>query len=211
MLKDDRTKNAAVRFLDDWMDHRMSGGASIKSKYEDFDPALLKDMRDETRRLFQDVLDEGAPITALFDRPSTTVSRRLAEHYGFEDVKKMARRPTPSMTFPNEADCSPRAVWPPWAAPTARPSARVFTSCTKYFVARWPAAEDVEVIPTPAKPGESVRQSSETRVEDDSCGQCHRQFEPLVWGMVRYRPTGAYAETDLFDKSPAPRRLDCVS
>ena len=57
----------------------------------------------------------------------------------------------------------------------------------------------IDTTPPETEPGKSQRSYSEERVDNPSCGGCHSQMEPLVWGLARYDATGAYNLTDNFD------------
>jgi hypothetical protein len=197
MLKDPRASEAIVTFLDDWMDlHRASGGQTIKDKFEDFDPALMEDMRDETRALFEYVVKENLPVTRLFNLQKTFASRRLAEHYGLPnprdgfseynlgDVPERGGLLTQGiMASLGGADSSP-----------VRAGLHILHEVLCGTMQDPPPGLDIE--PVPPKPGLSVRATSEERVDDAVCGSCHKQFEPLIWGMLRFRPTGEYANDD---------------
>ena len=45
-------------------------------------------------------------------------------------------------------------------------------------------------------PGSAQRAHSEARVDNGACGTCHRQIDPLGWGLERFDSLGRYQRTD---------------
>jgi len=199
MLKDTRAREAAVTFLDDWADlHRLDDGANIKASFADFDTDLLADMRDETRALFAKVVKEGRPLSDLFNLQETTISKRLAEHYGLPDPKNGVQ--TYDLTdVPERGGLLTHGSMSSLGGVDGSP-VRIGLHLMGELLCG--EMEDpppgLEVDFEPPEEGVSAREGSQTRVEDTPCDACHKQFEPLAWGLLRYRATGAYAEKDVY-------------
>ncbi len=197
MLEDPRAKTSAVTFLDDWMDlHRLDDGEELKTHNPNFNVALLKDMQDETRALFTRLLEQKLPLTSMFNTQTTTVSKRLAEHYQLPNPKDGVQEYDLTDVGPRGGLLTQGSMASLGGAEgsTVRAGLHIMHEVLCGEMASPPPG--LNVTPTPAKPGESVRVSSETRTSNPSCGGCHQQFEPLVWGMVRYRGTGEYRDQD---------------
>jgi len=59
-----------------------------------------------------------------------------------------------------------------------------------------PPPADVDTTPPDLKPGQSIRDVSEDRANNETCGVCHSQFEPMVWGLVPFDAVGHYSLID---------------
>jgi hypothetical protein len=197
MLADPRARERALEFFDDWMDlHRTEDASQVQERYPDFDEGLLADMREESLAAFAYVFDNGLPLSAIFNLDKTFITGRLAEHYGLEnkgdgeyDLSQVPERAglltQASMASLGGADSS-----------TVRRGLYFLGQVLCGTIEDPPPG--ITAIPTPPAPGVSVRQSSEERVGAGVCGSCHRQFEPLIWGLARFDVAGKYSAVDKF-------------
>ena len=86
MLEDPRSRALAERFATQWL--RVDGVERLEPDPAIFglvDEATLRDMREETVRVFDDVLREEEPIWELFEGSRTYLTPRLARHYGIPE------------------------------------------------------------------------------------------------------------------------------
>jgi hypothetical protein len=83
MLADPRAASLAERFAVQWLGiDRLESKSLDAQAYPGVDAALVADMRRETERLFDDVVRGRRPLRALLEARTTTLSPRLAAHYG---------------------------------------------------------------------------------------------------------------------------------
>ncbi|MFM8699467.1 MAG: DUF1592 domain-containing protein, partial [Phycisphaerales bacterium] len=84
MLADPRAASLAERFAVQWLGiDRLESRSLDAQAYPGVDAALVADMRRETERLFDDVVRGRRPLRALLEARTTTLSPRLATHYGW--------------------------------------------------------------------------------------------------------------------------------
>ena len=83
MLANPRAASLAGRFAVQWLGiDRLESKSLDAQAYPGVDAALVADMRRETERLFDDVVRGRRPLRALLEARTTTLSPRLAAHYG---------------------------------------------------------------------------------------------------------------------------------
>lgn len=202
MLADPRAKEHALEFFDDWMDlHRTDDSSQVQTRHPDFDEGLLVDMRAETRAAFAHIFDNRLPIQALHNLQTTVLTDRLAKHYGVpvktDGKYDLSAVPERGGLLTQGAMASLGGV----ESSTVRRGLHVLGEVLCGTIPDPPAG--VDTTPTPATPSMSIRQSSETRVNGEVCGFCHRQFEPLIWGLVRFDVAGNYKTSDHYS-NPLP-------
>lgn len=205
MLEDPRAREAAVRFLSDWFDlHRMEHFSPDEEHFPDFDPALADDMSAETRATFVHVITEELPLSTLFDLQQTTVSRELAEYYGLPS-------PQDGVTTYDLTDVPERggvltqgALHSIGGAESSTVRRGLFFLYQVLCGAMDEPPAGADTTPIPADATSSIRDISEVRVDKPSCGGCHSQFEPLVWGLVPFDAAGAFNTHDQFG-NPLPQ------
>ncbi len=197
MLNDPKAIEYGTQFLSDWFDlHRLDNTSVDQDKFGDFDERLFADMADETTALFKHVLENDLPITTIYNLQQTWVSEALAEHYGFDSP----RRGVNSYDLSSEANRGGLLTQSAMHNIGGNESSTVRRGlfmlnqvlCSKME----PPPGDVDTTPPPDEPGKSIRDISEDRVQNASCGSCHSQFEPLVWGLVPFDAVGDYHLTD---------------
>ncbi|MEQ9320613.1 MAG: DUF1592 domain-containing protein [Polyangiaceae bacterium] len=84
MLKDERARLTARRYLVDWLHlDRLDNLQRDPAQFPDWNEQLGRDMKDETVAFFEHLVwDQEAPLSSLFDAQVTFVSPALADHYG---------------------------------------------------------------------------------------------------------------------------------
>lgn len=199
MLKDERAKLTARRYLTDWLHlGRLDNLKRDPSQFPDWDEALGRDMKEETIRFFEHLVwEEERPLADLFNAQTTFVSPALASHYGLPepgadgqiDLTDIAERGglltqgAMATVGGNSASMVARGLY-------------LLENVLCSRVGSPPAG--IDTTPPEIEPGKSQRTYSEDRVDNASCGGCHVQFEPLAWGLERYDPTGVYALEDQY-------------
>lgn len=87
MLKDPRSEALTTNFADQWLYLRNLDSITPDGRlFPDFDHNLREAMREETRRLFADVIRNDRPVPELLGGGRTWVNERLAKHYGIPHI-----------------------------------------------------------------------------------------------------------------------------
>ena len=210
MLKDPRSSALATRFASQWL--RLQDAEDIQPEpyfYPDFTGQLRDDLVLETELLFDHLVREDRSLMELFRAEYTFANDRLAEHYGFPDVKGEEFR---RVIYPDD---SRRGV-------LGHGSVLLLTSMSArtspVLRGKWvmevlmgtpppppppnvPAFEDTEA----ASNGRQLtaRERLEKHRENPTCNACHRFMDPIglvldgydVTGRIRTRDAGAPLDT----------------
>ncbi|GIT28240.1 MAG: hypothetical protein Ct9H300mP1_02860 [Planctomycetaceae bacterium] len=83
MLKDPRARQFANHFADQWLDLPALDRVAVNPEFHPtFDDRLKRDMRDETRHFFAEILNADLSALNLLKSDFAMLNRRLAGHYG---------------------------------------------------------------------------------------------------------------------------------
>ncbi|MEM9194279.1 MAG: DUF1592 domain-containing protein [Myxococcota bacterium] len=198
MFQQPEARTTSLRYLGDWLHlDRLNNVARDSGRFPDWDPALGSDMRRETEALFEWLVwEEDRPISDLFNAQRTFVSRRLAEHYGLPDPQDGDQWYDVD-NLPERGGVLTQGSIHTLGGNTASMVTRglfILETVLCGHLQSPPPGTDTTQRPT--EPGRSQRFYSEERVENPSCGGCHRQMEPLAWGLERFDPTGRFVAED---------------
>jgi hypothetical protein len=203
LLDDPRSRALTDRFAAEWlqlpdMEHMTFSADALPA----FDEPLRRAMIEEIRLVFQDVLDEDRPVSALLVRDTTFVNDRLAAHYGLAPPgtgEAFAEIPT---------DGTPRGGLLTAAGFLALTSHPAKTSPTRR--GRWiqqnllcqPPAEPPPDVETSVDPPEgapqSLREVLAVHRTEPACAACHAMMDPLGLSLEHFDPLGRWRSTDDF-------------
>jgi len=93
LLASPRARGFTENFTGQWLELRkIDATIPDPNLYGDFDGTLLWSMPEETRRFFDDVLQNDRSVLEFVDSSWTLANRRLAEHYGIVEAFDAAAR-----------------------------------------------------------------------------------------------------------------------
>jgi len=93
LLQSTRARGFTENFTGQWLELRkIDATIPDPNLYGDFDGTLLWSMPEETRRFFDDVLQNDRSVLEFVDSTWTLVNRRLAEHYGIVEAFEAAAK-----------------------------------------------------------------------------------------------------------------------
>jgi hypothetical protein len=193
LMGDERAGVFADRFGSQWlMVRRLETVTPDPTIYATFDDELRQAMRQETVRLFGDVVSGSKPLSQLLTTSSGYVNDRLAQHYGMAAVGSE----TPVFTaLPPErggllthASLMTVMAHPNESAPVLR---------GKYILTQLlcrelpPPPPDVPQEPAAAT-GTSRRERLEAHRIEPTCKTCHVEMDPLGLALENYDGIGQY-------------------
>jgi hypothetical protein len=199
MLADPRARETSRRYLRDWLNlDRLDNLTRDATLFPNWDPQLALDMKAETLSFFEHLVwDENRALADLFNAQLSFVTPALAAHYGVDaDADGKADLSSVSERGGLLTQGALLTVGGNTASMVAR-GQYVLENVLCGKIGSPPPG--IDTTPPETEPGKSQRSYSEERVNNPSCGGCHSQMEPLVWGLERYDATGAYKLTDNFD------------
>jgi hypothetical protein len=198
MLADPRARQASLRFVGDWLHlSRLEHLSRDAERFPDWSTEIGHAMREETRAFFESVAwDQDRPLVELFNAQQAWLTPELAAYYGL----------TPGDAGLQEYDTtdivergglltqgSLLTVGGDEASMVARGLFVLETILCGDLASPPPG---VDTTPPEVEPGKTQRFYSEERTANESCAGCHRQMEPLSWGLERYLADGTWATED---------------
>jgi hypothetical protein len=213
MLDDEQARPAIASFFDQWLEIASLDEASKDTElFPEFNAAMRRSMRGETRAFVEHVLFEGdGRLHTLFTAPYTFADARLAELYGIEGV-------TGDAFVQVDTDPGERAGLLTHASllathALANQSSPVLRG--KYVRERLlcqpipPPPDGLMVVAPDPAPGLSTRERWAAHSTDPSCSGCHRLMDPIGFGFEHYDAIGQYREMD--DGRPVDARGELLA
>jgi hypothetical protein len=201
MLADPRAASLAERFAVQWLGiDRLESKSLDAQSYPGVDPALVADMRRETERLFDDVVRGRRPLRALLEARTTTLSPRLAAHYGWPTGPGGPRAPGRTDVECTIPDDRPGGILG-HASILLATSNPTRTSPVKR--GRWVLDALLDVPPAPPPPGvpqipedplgragRSMRELMELHRSNPDCASCHVRMDAVGLAFERFDADG---------------------
>lgn len=190
---------AGHRYIRDWLElSSLATQVRDAEHHPTWSPAIGAAMHDETLAVFDELTwARNDPFMSIFDVDFTVVSPALAEFYGlpapdengFVDLTDVPERGG-LLTQGSVLALSGGAE-----ASTVQRGLNLAEQMNCGVVIPEPPA-NISTDQPPPSPGQSKRDYSEARVNDPECRSCHVNFEPMIWGLIRYDAVGLYDEED---------------
>jgi hypothetical protein len=196
LLNDPRAQDGLRVFVRQWLHlDRLDGLARDRDQFPDWRNGLGTDMKEETLRLFESVVWNDQPLTAVHDADYTFASDRLAALYGLPgspegdryDLRQVPERGglithgSVLTTGGARASLVEKGLW--------------FLETVLCGVVEAPMV-DVVMQMGELEPGFTQRTYAEERLDNPACASCHTQMDPLAFGLERFDGIGSYRETD---------------
>ena len=201
MLADEKANALVANFAGQWLNLRLLDLAEPDPrKFASFDDQLRADMRRETELFFDTVIRENRSILDFLDADFTFLNRRLAHHYGRDDIE------SPSFTRASLVGTPRRGVLT-HASVLTLTSNPASTSPVKR--GKW-ILKNILGTPPPPPPDNVPSLEETTRAAPDltmaqqlalhrskpECVTCHQTMDPLGLGLENFDPIGRWREND---------------
>jgi hypothetical protein len=156
-------------------------------------------MKTETTMFFEHVLRENRPISDFLNANYTFVNERLAEHYGIDGVRGAAFRRVSLTTDRRGGVLSQAGVLTVSSYPT-RTSAVIrgkYVLQNLLGIPPAPPPPDVPALEESAgDEAKSMREQLEIHRRNPNCAACHRNMDPLGFGLENYDAIGRWRDMD---------------
>jgi hypothetical protein len=200
MLADPRAAAFAENFSGQWLETRnLDSMKPDPDKFKEWNVELREAMKTETKMFFEYVLRENRPVSDFLNANYTFLNERLAMHYGIEGITGADFRRVTLTTDHRGGVLSQGAVLTVSSYPTrTSPVIR-----GKYVLQNLlgmpppPPPADVPLLEESAGgEAKSVRDQLEIHRENPTCATCHRNMDPLGFGLENYDAIGRWRDTD---------------
>ncbi|QDT62206.1 hypothetical protein SV7mr_47530 [Stieleria bergensis] len=215
MLKERRSEEFVVGFLESWLNLREIGNQPPprKSAWQYYSKNLPQSMKQELRLFFADLLNENGSSMRLLDADYTFVDKYLAELYelpekdslrladGFQRVSLEKSRQRGGVlgmagvltVSANGVETSPvtRGVW-----------------VSENLLGMTPPTppDDVPSIEANVSGAKTIREKLALHSTDKTCFSCHRKIDPLGYGLESFDPIGRWRTT--YPKAQGNAKID---
>ncbi|MFM1997039.1 MAG: hypothetical protein RLZZ111_1426 [Planctomycetota bacterium] len=216
LLADPRSERFVEDFADQWLElRRIDETSPDRRLYPEYSFLLHEGMVAETRGFLRAMIDGNRPVASFIDPDFTTLTQRLAEHYGIPDVDGVEVR---QVALP---PASPRGGFLAQAAIHKLTANGTVTSPVKRGV--WIMDRLLDDPPPPPPPGvagvdpdtrgtTTIREQLARHRADTSCATCHAHIDPPGFALEAFDPVGGfrdrYRSTGAGDAPP--RRADSL-
>ena len=216
LLKSPRARGFTENFTGQWLELRkIDATIPDPNLYGDFDGTLLWSMPEETRRFFDDVLQNDRSVLEFVDSAWTLVNRRLAEHYGIAEAFDAAK-PQPSNT-PSLPSTVQQSEFRRVNLPAGSHRGGVMTQGSVLKVTadgtttspvlrgKWvlehiigkappPPPPDVPAIEPDIRGATTIRQQLDKHRNIAACNSCHQHIDPPGFALESFDPIGGYRD-----------------
>lgn len=216
LLQSPRARGFTENFTGQWLELRkIDATIPDPNLYGDFDGMLLWSMPEETRRFFDDVLQNDRSVLEFVDSSWTLVNRRLAEHYGLAEAFESAK-PQPSST-PVLASTVPQSEFRRVNLPAGSHRGGVMTqgsilkvtadgtTTSPVLRGKWVLEHMIGKPPPPPPPAvpaiqpdirgaTTIREQLAKHRSIESCNSCHQFIDPPGFALESFDPIGGYRD-----------------
>jgi hypothetical protein len=200
MLADPRASEFAANFAGQWLETRnLDSVKPDPDLFKEWTPQLREAMKTETTMFFDYVLRENRPITDFLNASYTFLNERLAAHYGIPGVSGAEFRRVELTTDRRGGVLSHAGVLTVSSYPT-RTSAVIRGKYVLQNILGIPPApppDDVPPLSDSAGDGKrSMREQLTVHRSNPTCAACHRNMDPLGFGLENYDAIGRWRDAD---------------
>jgi hypothetical protein len=200
MLADPRASEFAANFAGQWLETRnLDVVKPDPDAFRQWNPELRDAMKAETAMFFAHVLRENRPIADFLNASYTFLNERLAAHYGIAGVSGSEFRRVELSTDRRGGVLSHASVLTVSSYPT-RTSAVIRGKYVLQNILGIPPApppDDVPPLSESAGDGtRSMREQLTVHRNNPTCAACHRNMDPLGFGLENYDAIGRWRDAD---------------
>ena len=200
MLASPRASALASNFAGQWLETRNLDSVSPDPRrFREWDAGLRDAMKTETTLFVEHILRENRPISEFLDARYTFLNERLAAHYGIAGVTGPAFRHVELTTDRRGGVLSQASVLTVSSYPT-RTSPVIRGKYVLQNILGAPPPPPPADVPSLDEAGigevRSLREQLELHRTNPVCASCHRNMDPLGFGLENYDAIGRWRDRD---------------
>ena len=196
MLDDERSSRFVKDFVGQWLRLKEINATTPDEKlYPEYDELLHWSVPQETESFFGELVRNNLPLSNLIDSDFTFLNRRLASHYGINDVSGQLFR---KVSLPDD---SPRGGVLTHASILKVTANGLVTSPVKrgdfvlselFGTPPPPPPNDVGSIEPDVSKATTIRDLLEKHRDTEACSKCHRLIDPHGFALENFDPIGGF-------------------
>lgn len=201
LLADEKATRFVQSFTHQWLDmERLDFFQFDLKHFSSFDESLRASARQEVVEMVMSCIRDGRSVRELLNSDHVLINDVLALHYGIDGVEGPEFREVPVPAG------NPRGGLLATAAVLAMGSDGVHSSPVERGV--WvlrhllhdpppPAPANVPQLSRDEDPHQSIRALQISHQQDAQCAQCHRNIDPIGYGMHNFAADGGWREKEV--------------
>lgn len=217
MLADPKARQLTENFAGQWFELRkLDIVQPDRQRFRDFNDDLADDMRTETEKFFQSIVDGDRSVLDLLTANYTYLNERLAKHYGIDNVKGNEFRKV-QLKDPNRGGILTQAsVLTLTSNPTRTSPVKRGKWVLDNVLGTPPpnAPANVPSLESQKKLTGSLRQRMKMHRENPSCASCHAKMDPIGFALENFDAVGKWRtkdqgfEIDASGELPSGKKFD---
>ena len=197
MLDDDKAKRFASDFIGQWLELRRIDATSPDTRlYPEYDPLLRSAMIGESESFFSELIQKDLSVTNLVDSDFAMINRRLADHYGIENVEGQHIRRVETSGSVRGGFLTQAAILKTTANGTTTSPVRrgnwVLTSILGTPSA--PPPPNVGSIEPDTRGTTTIREELAAHRNSMVCNSCHKNIDPPGFALESFDVIGGYRD-----------------
>ncbi len=199
LLADPKAEAFGQDFVGQWLTlRRLELVEPSAQTFPNYDVSLRDAAVRETELFLRALVEENAPVDALFTSTFTFANPRLAQHYQVAvsgtDFARVDLSGTERVGLLGHTSFLMANSHPAFTSPTKR-GAWVLEQLLCAAPPPVPADLSIEPLPEPP-PGQTTRQQLEQHRKEPQCAGCHTLMDPIGLGLEHFDAIGAYRTLD---------------
>ena len=198
MLNDPKCERFVHDFLDQWLElDRIDATTPDAYLYPEYDDVLRRAMLAETREFFAHLIEENLSVENLVNSDFTFLNRKLAEHYGIENVagEKMRKVTLDPMSvrggIPTHASIAKVTANGTVTTPVKRGN---FVLTNLLGLPPNPPPPSVGSIEPDTRGATTIRETLLKHQSVEACAVCHRRIDPPGFALECFDPVGTFRD-----------------
>ena len=200
MLTDPRARAFAENFAGQWLETRnLDVVTPDPDTFKEWDAELRDAMKRETVLFFEHVLRENRPVRDFLTADYTFLNERLATHYGIAGVTGAEMRRVQLQTDRRGGVLSHGAVLTVSSYPTRTSPVIRGKYVLQNILGTPPEPPPGDIPPledADGGAGRSTREQLERHRSNPACAACHRNMDPLGFGLENYDAIGRWRDLE---------------
>ncbi len=198
MLNDPKCERFVHDFLDQWLElDRIDATTPDAYLYPEYDDVLRRAMLAETREFFAHLIEENLSVENLVNSDFTFLNRKLAEHYGIENVagEKMRKVTLDPMSVRGgiltHASIAKVTANGTVTTPVKRGN---FVLTNLLGLPPNPPPPSVGSIEPDTRGATTIRETLLKHQSVEACAVCHRRIDPPGFALECFDPVGTFRD-----------------
>jgi hypothetical protein len=197
MLDDPRSMRFKNDFVNQWLGiEDIDATTPDQRLYPEYDPALRLAMLEESVSFFAELVDDDLSVSNLVDSDFVMINRRLAQHYGMDEVEGQTIQKVDSSDSVRGGLLTQAAILKISANGTNTSPVRrgnwVLTNLLGTPSA--PPPPNVGSIEPDTRGTTTIREELAAHRADDVCNRCHRNIDPPGFALESFDVIGGFRE-----------------